>query len=230
MAHSDSATADLLIFDLDGTLIDSKRDLVDSVNATRVHAALPVLPDELVASYVGNGAPVLIQRAFPGATAADHGRYLSYFLDYYREHMLDATTLYPGVREALDRLHSADVPMAVLTNKPVRFSIRLIEGLDLESHFFRVYGGNSFEEKKPHPLGIRLLMEESGACPESTIMVGDSAVDILTARNAGVRACGVSWGFQPETFTQAPPDFVIDDMRALADRIIARRDRPQTAP
>ncbi len=213
-------TAELLIFDLDGTLIDSKRDLVDSVNATRRSAGLPALPDELVASYVGNGAPVLIQRAFPDATAADHGRYLSYFLDYYREHMLDATTLYPGVREALDRLHSADIAMAVLTNKPVRFSIRLIEGLDLEAHFFRVYGGNSFEEKKPSPLGIRLLMEESNIRPEATIMVGDSAVDVLTARNAGVRACGVSWGFQPETFAAAPPDLVIDDMRALADMII----------
>jgi phosphoglycolate phosphatase len=218
-------TGDLIIFDLDGTLIDSKRDLVDSVNATRGWAGLPVLPDELVASYVGNGAPVLIQRAFPGATAADHGRYLSYFLDYYREHMLDATTLYPGVREALDRLHAADVAMAVLTNKPVKFSIRLIEGLDLETHFFRVYGGNSFEEKKPHPLGIRLLMEESGAGPADTIMVGDSAVDILTARNAGVRACGVSWGFQPETFANAPPDFVIDDMRKLAEMVLAANGR-----
>ena len=213
-------TAELLIFDLDGTLIDSKRDLVDSVNATRTWTGLEPLPDVLVASYVGNGAPVLIQRAFPDATAADHGRYLSYFLDYYREHMLDATTLYPGVREALDRLHTAEVAMAVLTNKPVRFSIRLIEGLDLETHFFRVYGGNSFEEKKPHPLGIRLLMEESGASPAETMMVGDSAVDILTARNAGVRACGVSWGFQPETFANAAPDVVIDDMRTLAEMIL----------
>jgi len=110
--------------------------------------------------------------------------------------------------------------MAVLTNKPVRFSIRLIEGLDLETHFFRVYGGNSFEEKKPHPLGIRLLMEESGASPAETMMVGDSAVDILTARNAGVRACGVSWGFQPETFANAAPDVVIDDMRTLAEMIL----------
>jgi phosphoglycolate phosphatase len=216
-------TTSLLIFDLDGTLIDSKRDLVDSVNATRAFAGVPVLPDALVASYVGNGAPVLIQRAFPDATAADHGRYLSYFLDYYREHMLDATVLYPGVREALDRLHAADVPMAVLTNKPVRFSSRLIEGLDLETHFFRIYGGNSFEEKKPHPIGIRVLMQEAGVEPSATTMVGDSAVDILTARNAGVRACGVSWGFQPETFAAAPPDLVIDDMRALADLVIVKK-------
>ncbi|HUA87243.1 MAG TPA: HAD-IA family hydrolase [Bryobacteraceae bacterium] len=213
-------TSDLLIFDLDGTLIDSKRDLADSVNATRVWAGLTPLADEIVSSYVGNGAPMLIKRSFPGASESDLARYLDYFLAYYREHMLDATVLYPGVREALDRLHSAEIPLAVLTNKPVKFSVRLIEGLGLTSHFFRVYGGNSFEEKKPHPIGINLLVEESGADRARTFMVGDSAVDIRTARNAGVRACGVSWGFQPQTFAEAPPDFIVDDLRSLADRVL----------
>ena len=93
--------------------------------------------------------------------------------------------------------------------------MKLMEGLGLEMHFFRVYGGNSFEEKKPHPRGIDLLVAESGAARERTVMVGDSAVDIRTARNANVKACGVSWGFQPETFLDAPPDFIIDDMREL---------------
>ena len=188
-------SADLVIFDLDGTLIDSKRDLVNSVNATRVHAGLTTLPDDVVASYVGNGAPVLIRRAFPDVSDQEHARLLRYFLDYYRDHMLDATTLYPGVREALDRLHAAEVAMAVLTNKPVRFSVGLLEGLGIDTHFFRIYGGNSFEEKKPNPIGIRMLMEESGAVRERTLMVGDSAVDVLTARNARVPACGVRWDF-----------------------------------
>lgn len=212
--------ADLLIFDLDGTLIDSERDLADSVNATRAWKGLPALDDATVDSYVGNGAPVLIRRAFPNAPDADLPRLLRYFLNYYREHMLDSTKLYAGVREALDRLHAADVAMAVLTNKPVRFSMRLLEGLGLEMHFFRVYGGNSFEEKKPHPRGIDLLVAESGADRSRTVMVGDSAVDVRTARNACVQACGVSWGFQPETFVDAPPDFVIDDMRELVTRFI----------
>jgi phosphoglycolate phosphatase len=110
--------------------------------------------------------------------------------------------------------------MAVLTNKPVRFSVSLIEGLGLEMHFFRIYGGNSFEEKKPHPRGIDALRAEAGASQAQTIMVGDSAVDVRTARNAGVRACGVTWGFQPETFKDAPPDFLVDSMQALADRIL----------
>jgi phosphoglycolate phosphatase len=214
-------TADLLIFDLDGTLIDSARDLADSVNATRAWLGLAPLTDENVASYVGNGAPVLIKRAFPDASDAELAQALRFFLEYYREHMLDATRLYPGVREALDRLYHAGVPMAVLTNKPVRFSMKLIEGLDLEMHFFRVYGGNSLEEKKPHPMGIELLVAEAGAARDRTTMVGDSAVDIRTARNAKVRACGVSWGFQPETFAAVPPDFVIDDMGVLADMVLA---------
>ena len=213
---------ELLIFDLDGTLIDSKRDLADSVNAMRVHLGEPLLADETVYSYVGNGAPVLVRRALPGRDEEEIERGLRFFLEYYRDHMLDATTLYPGVREGLDQLLAADVKMAVLTNKPVRFSEHLIKGLGLEGHFFRIYGGNSFEEKKPHPRGIELLMEESGIGREQTIMIGDSAVDVMTARNAEVRACGVSWGFQPETFAAAPPDFVIDSMSELVGMVIKR--------
>ena len=215
-------TADLLIFDLDGTLLDSKRDLADSVNATRSSMGLAPLPLAQVSSYVGNGAPMLVRRALPGADEAQLAEGLKHFLDYYREHMLDSTTLYPGVREALDQLHEAHVPLAVLTNKPVRFSIQLMEGLGLDLHFFRIYGGNSFEEKKPHPMGINVLVAESGAARERTIMVGDSAVDVLTARNAKVRSCGVTWGFQPETFADAPPDILVDDLRTLAGMVLAR--------
>jgi len=218
-------SGDLLIFDLDGTLIDSKQDLVDSVNAMRAWMGLPPIPAEVVATYVGNGAPVLVRRALPDASEERLDKALRYFLDYYREHMLDATTLYPGVREALDQLHSAEVPLAVLTNKPVKFSVTLIGRLGLSEHFFRVYGGNSFPEKKPHPMGIETLIAESGADRAGTVMVGDSAVDVRTARNAGVRACGVSWGFQPETFADAPPDLLIDDLREFARLVLKDKDR-----
>jgi len=214
-------TGPLLIFDLDGTLIDSKRDLTDSVNATRAWKGLPALPDDIVSAYVGDGAPMLIRRALPHCTDEELAGALQFFLQYYRDHMLDATVLYPGVREALDRLNAADVPMAILTNKPVKFSVHLIAGLQLSGHFFRIYGGNSLEHKKPDPIGIHKLMEESNASREHTIMVGDSGIDVLTARNAGVQACGVSWGFQPETFEKAPPDFMIDDLGVLAERVLA---------
>src|SRR5690349_14986326 len=154
---------DLLVFDLDGTLVDSQRDLTDAVNATRVWMGLSPLPGETVSRYVGNGAPVLVQRALPDAGEEDWSRGLKYFLDYYREHMLDSTTLYPGVREALDQFHAEGVPLAVLTNKPIRFTMQMLERLGLNLHFFRVYGGNSFPEKKADPTGLNALIAESGA-------------------------------------------------------------------
>jgi phosphoglycolate phosphatase len=213
----------LLIFDLDGTLIDSKLDLVHAVNAARGLMHLPAISEELVSSYVGNGAPVLMRRALgPEASDADVARGLEFFLQYYRSHMLDNTSLYPGVRDALDRLHDSGAKMAVLTNKPVRISRAIVDGLGLGQHFFQVYGGNSFEQKKPDPIGIETLLHESGSARERTIMVGDSGVDVQTARNANVQACGVSYGFQPETFVAYPPDFVVDDMGQLADRVLKR--------
>jgi len=214
---------DLLIFDLDGTLIDSKEDLVNSVNAMLIARGREPLPHDIVASYVGNGAPMLVRRALPGASEEELSTALQFFLDYYRAHMLDSTALYPGVREALDRLHRERVPMAILTNKPVRFSVQLIAGLGLSGHFFQIYGGNSFPEKKPHPVGIERLIAESGATRDRTVMVGDSAVDVRTARAALVQACGVSWGFQPQTFAEAPPDFVVDDLRSLAEMVLDSR-------
>jgi phosphoglycolate phosphatase len=206
----------LVIFDLDGTLVDSVEDLCNSVNAARAYMGLPPLAHELVASYVGNGAPVLIRRAMgPEATEEQVQEALGFFLSYYREHMLDHTRPYPGVVETLEKLHECGVRMAVLTNKPERFSRDLCAGLGLAQYFFRIYGGNSFEQKKPDPVGIRTLMQQARAKPQETWMVGDSATDVLTARNAGVRAVGVTYGISPETLKQAPPDFLIDSMTQM---------------
>ena len=212
---------DLLIFDLDGTLIDSKLDLAHAVNATRRHMGMEPLDHERVYTYVGNGAPVLIRRVLgEKATEADVERALSYFLEYYREHMLDYTVLYPGVRDALDRFLGAGVQMAVLTNKPVRISRTIVEGLGMGGHFRQVYGGNSFDFKKPHPIGVETLIKECGVTRDRTMMVGDSAVDIQTGRNAGIRSCGVTYGFQPETLQQESPDLLVDRMEELADWVI----------
>jgi phosphoglycolate phosphatase len=214
----------LVIFDLDGTLVDSKLDLVHSVNAARGLMNLPPISEQLVSSYVGNGAPVLMQRALgPQASEAEVARGLEFFMTYYRAHMLDNTRLYPGVKDALDRLREAGAKMAVLTNKPVRLSRLMVEGLGLKQHFFQVYGGNSFEQKKPDPIGIETLLRESGLARERTIMVGDSGVDIQTARNAKVQACGVSYGFQPESFVEYPPDFVVDDLAELVEYVFKPR-------
>ncbi len=210
----------LLIFDLDGTLIDSREDLANAVNATRLSLGLAPLDLKLIASYVGDGAPVLMRRALgPEFSDEEIQRALEYFLTYYGEHKLDCTRPYPGVSEALERFARAGVKMAVLTNKPVRISRAILEGLDLARYFFAVYGGNSFPEKKPHPIGVETLCREAGVPREKTMLVGDSAVDVRTARNAGVRVCGVTYGFQPETLTAEPPDLLVDSLVELADRL-----------
>lgn len=213
---------DLVIFDLDGTLIDSKADLAAATNATRVHMGYSPLSEEVVASYVGNGAPVLIRRAL-GAEATEEqvAQGLAFFLKYYYQHMLDKTVLYPGVREALDELKAAQVPMAVLTNKPIANSIGIVEGLGLTGHFFRVYGGDSFPTKKPDPAGIDALVSEANAARPRTLMVGDSHVDIKTARNAQVKACGVTFGLQPESLVAEPPDLLVDDMREMSRYVLS---------
>lgn len=161
---------------------------------------------------------MLLRRAL-GAEAAEEDvqKALDYFLAYYREHMLDYTTLYPGVRETLDALRDRGILMAVLTNKPVRISQAIVDGLGLGGHFQRVYGGNSFAEKKPHPVGIETLLGELGVSREEALMVGDSDVDILTARNAGVRSCGVTYGFKPESLRSTPPDFLIGGMGEVVE-------------
>jgi phosphoglycolate phosphatase len=206
----------LVIFDLDGTLIDSKLDLANSVNAARAHMGLAPIANDLVYSYVGNGAPILMRRAMGAeATEKEVRRALEYFLNYYHEHKLDYTRLYPGCAEAIEELAADGVTMAVLTNKPVRISQAIVDGLGVSKYFFRVYGGNSFEQKKPDPSGVYKLLEESGVDADSALMVGDSGVDVQTARNAGIRVCGVSFGFQPEAFADDPPDYLIDRMDEL---------------
>ncbi len=215
---------DLVIFDLDGTLIDSKLDLAHAANATLRHMGMPPLEHERVYSYVGNGAPVLIRRVLgERATEGEAQEALEFFLEYYRDHMLDFTLPYPGVRESVERLHEAGTHLAVLTNKPVGLSRGIIEGLGMGPYFRQVYGGNSFDFKKPHPVGVKTLMAECGVTREKTLMVGDSSVDILTARNARVMSCGVTYGFQPESLADPAPDLLVDRMEDAARWVLARR-------
>ena len=204
----------LLVFDLDGTLVDSKQDLALSVNAMREGLGLGPLPLDLIASYVGQGVTVLIERALGDLASEENVQSgLSFFLRYYHQHMLDNTRPYPGVREALEELRSR--ALAVLTNKPVKFSREMLQRLALASYFASVYGGNSFPRKKPDPAGLRKMMDDLQVSPQQTLMVGDSDTDVLTGRNAGVWTCGVTYGFGAHTLAEVPPDLLLDNLREL---------------
>lgn len=218
----------LLIFDLDGTLVDSRLDLAASVNAMLRHYCKPELPNDVIASYIGNGAPMLVRRSLGDPDDEQFVQEaLLYFMSYYREHKLDTTYVYEGIFPALDAILASrngfgDIKMAVLSNKPVGPSRGIVEELGLTRYFFQVYGGNSFHTKKPDPAGVQALMTEAGARPEQTVIIGDSDVDMITARNAGIYSVGVTYGLAPHTLEDAPPDVLVDHPRELADVLGAR--------
>jgi phosphoglycolate phosphatase len=219
----DPRSIKLVIFDLDGTLIDSRLDLVHSVNAALRHIGRPALPDDLIASYVGDGAPILIQRALGGEAVDDAimRQGLQFFLSYYREHKLDHTTVYVGVKEMLaavqSRFNGVPRKLAVLSNKPVGPSRAIVEALGLGPFFTQIYGGNSFATKKPDPEGARKLLEENGVRPEEAAIIGDSHVDVETGRNARLWTIGVRYGFAPHTLDDPEPDISIDTPGELAE-------------
>jgi phosphoglycolate phosphatase len=205
----------LLVFDLDGTLIDSGADLCASINAMLRHFARPPLPDAVISTYIGDGAVRLVSRSLGDPMdRAFLESAVAYFLDYYREHKLDQTYVYPGVFASLDSLRfepgGAPRPMAVLTNKPVGPSQAICDALGLSPYFFRIYGANSFPTKKPDPEGLLALLQEAGVTAQETLMIGDSDVDILTARNAGVWSMGCSYGLAPHTLLSDPPDCLVE--------------------
>ncbi len=215
----------LLVFDLDGTLIDSARDLCNSVNAALAHMNRPAIDDAVIAGFVGNGAAMLVRRslAVENGVSPDevHDEELAtayhFFLEHYREHKLDFTYVYEGVLDSLSALgklaDGSERKMAVLTNKPVRPARAICEGLGMGASFFRIYGGDSFPIKKPDPMGLLALMKEAEVHPRETLMIGDSKVDVLTARNAGAWTLGCQFGFGPQNLMEVPPDVVVDSAR-----------------
>ena len=215
----------LVVFDLDGTLIDSQVDLANSINAMLMNLGKPELPHAVLLGYIGDGARMLVRRALGDPEGDVHDEEyvnaaLEFFLAHYRIHKVDFTTVYAGVAEALAAIQAAwpGIAMAVLTNKPVGVSRDICAHFGLDRFFFQVYGGNSFHTKKPDPAGLLTLMAEASAldgagaaiAPGETVMVGDSEVDILTARNCGARSIGCSYGLSPQSLAAAAPDVVVD--------------------
>jgi phosphoglycolate phosphatase len=219
----------LLIFDLDGTLVDSRLDLASAVNAMLRHYGKAELPTDVIGSYIGNGAPMLVRRALGDPDDESFVQEaLLYFMSYYREHKLDTTYVYEGIFPALDAIRAArnghgELKMAVLSNKPVGPSKGIVDALGLGRYFFQVYGGNSFDTKKPDPMGVQALMEEARVHPEQTVIIGDSDVDVITAKNSGIYSVGVTYGLAPHTLEDAPPDVLIDHPTELPDVLGARQ-------
>jgi phosphoglycolate phosphatase len=205
----------LIVFDLDGTLIDSGEDIVRSVNELLETLGRSPLPDARIRSYVGDGVRKLLERSLGEVSPGELDRAEALYLSIYRRRLLDTTRPYPGVVPALEALRTGR-ELAVLTNKPVAESLVILEGLDLKRYFRRVCGGDSFARRKPDPMGVRILQEEAGAETQETLMVGDSIVDLRTARNAGVRSCLVRYGLGSWNPEEEGPDFVVQDLRELS--------------
>ena len=205
---------DLIIFDLDGTLIDSRIDIVNSVNFTRKQLHLKPLPDEIIFSYIGDGVQKLIQRAVSESNNEPiFSQALEIFLGHYRAHLLDYTTVYPGVLEVLTELNQK--VLGILTNKPLESTLPILQGLNIKEKFYFIYAGNSFRQKKPHPVGINKILNKTKIPRHRTLMVGDSYIDIKTGQNARVSTCGVTYGLASNTLSRYKPQFLIDDIKKL---------------
>jgi len=211
-----------LLFDLDGTLVDSRADLVTAVNLMLAEVGARGLHSEEVINFVGEGARLLVERSLqavwrrvPSDLEIDLA--LSLFKRHYRDHLLDQTALYPGVGETLDRFQQlGHWPLAIVTNKPYDLTIALLEGLGLRHHFAVVVGGDSLPERKPSPLMVLEASRQCGYPATQALMVGDSPVDIAAGRRAGATTCGYAGGFRRrEELVDAGADFLIDHFPEL---------------
>lgn len=205
----DFKNAALIIWDLDGTLIDSKRDIAFAVNQTLARIDHPPVEDEIIYSYVGNGVRPLIERAV-AATGGGNSleTAIRHFQEIYTAHLLDTTVLFDGIPEILRRCEGRK--MAVASNKPHKYVAKILEGLMVDRYFLSVKGGDSLPTKKPDPEMLNVILREAGAEASSTVFVGDSAVDILTGKNAGVPTIGAAYGFRPlEELVACKPDALV---------------------
>jgi phosphoglycolate phosphatase len=218
-----------LLFDLDGTLVDSRADLINSVNLTLAELGRETLPDARVINFVGEGARLLVERALrasqngaPPDDDHDIGRALEIFRRHYRAHLLDQTRVYPDVEQTLARLEQ--IPKAVVTNKPYEFTTALLEGVGLARYFEVVLGGDSLAERKPSPMMLVEAARRCGAKASECLMVGDSRVDVEAGRAAKMKTCGYVPGFRGRTeLVEAGVDYVIERFGELCELVECAR-------
>lgn len=204
----------LLVWDLDGTLVDSMPDLASCVNRVRKTRNLPALDQATVQSYVGSGARTLIRKSLEPIAEPALDEALADFLDTYEKHLLDETTPYPFIPEVLTELGQS-FTQAILTNKPLPHSLKIMEGLQLDHHFKGIYGGDTFKVRKPDPAGAIEMLRNLGLEPNQAIMIGDSDNDTLTAQRAGMWSIGVRYGYSPQSFEMAPADIYVDEVTEI---------------
>jgi len=210
----------LIVFDLDGTLADTRQDLANAVNRSLQQLGRDQLTVEIIGSFVGDGLQKLMERSLSatGGIKDSLEAAVQAFQRHYQDHLLDTTTLYPGVAEALKAFKEQE--MVVLTNKPRRYSLPILDHLGIAGHFKEVYGGDTFPVKKPDPFPLQEIMKRHSVEKNETLMIGDSLIDINAARAAGVLVCAVSYGFTPrETLAAVHPDFLVLDLRQIAELV-----------
>ena len=204
----------LLVFDFDGTLVDTKKDIADSVNRTLKELELRTLDREVLYTFIGKGVNHLMTRSLEGTGCDDLPRAIDAFMKHYEAHMMDQTGLFPNCRETLE--HFFHKENTILSNKPTRFITQILDALDCRAPFSTIIGGDRMPAKKPDPGGLHHILEQHRVRPEETLMIGDSLVDIATGKRAGVKTCGVTYGHAGrESLETAQPDWIIDDLSEL---------------
>jgi len=205
---------ELIMFDLDGTLADTGRDLADAVNYIRSYLKLEPLDDRLVHSHVGRGVEHLLRSSLPAHLEMRFNEVMDLFLERYESHILDTTALYPHVMETLE--YFKDKRKAVVSNKLHRLTVSVLRGLGIENCFDAILGGDSVAQKKPDPAPLRQMLSSFGIRPAMAVMVGDGDADVEAGKRAGVCTCGVTYGLgKKEELIEAKPDFLVDDLSQL---------------
>jgi phosphoglycolate phosphatase len=209
-----------VIFDLDGTLIDTKADLAAATNAMLATFAVPPLSLAQVTGYIGNGVRVLVERALGPTRSHLVAQGFVVFMSYYEAHLLDQTRPYCGIRQMLTTVRQHGIMMSILTNKPEAASRTILAGLGLSDFFTAIIGGDTLAVRKPAPQGVFHLQQQSGIPGMGTLLVGDSRIDIDTGHAAGVLTCAVTWGFDDPRRGEQPPHFVVHSPEALAELLV----------